>query len=100
MKEILGDREIGISREITKKFETVYRGKFSDVISNIPDKGEFVIVVSGAEAKEVDSNLSVKEAVNLYIKAGLDVMSAIKKVAKDRCVPKGEIYKEYHQEDE
>lgn len=100
MKEILGDREISISREITKKFETVYRGKFSDVIHNIPDKGEFVIVVSGAEDKEIDSNLSVKESVNLYIKAGLDVMSSIKKVAKDRGVPKGEIYKEYHQEDE
>lgn len=100
MKEILGDREISISREITKKFETVYRGKFSEIIPNIPDKGEFVIVVSGAEAKEMDNNLSVKEAVNLYIKAGLDVMSSIKKVAKDRGVPKGEIYKEYHQEDE
>ena len=100
MKEILGDREISISREITKKFETVYRGKFSEVIPNIPDKGEFVIVVSGAEDKEIDSNLSVKEAVNLYIKAGLDVMSSIKKVAKDRGVTKGEIYKEYHQEEE
>ena len=100
MKEIFGDREISISREITKKFETVYRGKFSDVIPNIPDKGEFVIVVSGAEEKEIDNNLTIKEAVNLYIKAGLDVMSSIKKVAKDRGVPKGEIYKEYHQEDE
>ena len=98
MKEILGDREISISREITKKFETVYRGKFSQVIPNIPDKGEFVIVISGAEIKEIDNNISVKDAVNLYIKAGLDVMSSIKKVAKERGVPKGKIYKEYHQE--
>ena len=52
MKEIFGDREISISREITKKFETVYRGKFSEVISNIPDKGEFVIVVAGKNLKE------------------------------------------------
>ena len=44
------DRDISISREITKKFETVYRGKLSDVIRNVPEKGEFVIVVSGCEA--------------------------------------------------
>ena len=100
MMEVLGDRYISVSREITKKFETVYRGRISEVIPNIPDKGEFVIVVSGAEEKEIDNNLTVKEAVNLYINAGLDVMSSIKKVSKDRGVPKGEIYKIYHQEEE
>lgn len=100
MLEVLGDRYISVSREITKKFETVYRGKISEVIPNIPDKGEFVIVVSGAEKIEMDNTLTVKEAVNLYINAGLDVMTSIKKVAKDRGVPKGEIYKLYHQEEE
>ena len=100
MLEVLGDRYISISREITKKFETVYRGKISEIISNVPDKGEFVIVVSGIEEKEIDNNLTIKEAVNLYINAGLDVMTSIKKVAKDRGVSKGEIYKLYHQEEE
>ena len=99
MLEVFGDRDISISREITKKFETVYRGKLSDVIRNVPEKGEFVIVVSGCEEKFIDDNLSIKEAANLYIKAGLDVMTAIKKVAKDRKIPKNEVYKEYHKEE-
>ena len=99
MLDIFGDRDISISREITKKFETVYRGKLSDVIRNVPEKGEFVIVVSGCEEKVIDDNLSIKEAANLYIKAGLDVMTAIKKVAKDRKIPKNEVYKEYHKEE-
>ena len=43
--------------------------------------------------------MSIKEAANLYIKAGLDVMTAIKKVAKDRKIPKNEVYKEYHKEE-
>ena len=98
MLDIFGDRDISISREITKKFETVYRGKLSDVIRNVPEKGEFVIVVSGCEEKVIDDNLSIKEAANLHIKAGLDVMTAIKKVAKDRKIPKNEVYKEYHKE--
>lgn len=99
MLEVFGDRDISISREITKKFETIYRGKLSDVIRNVPEKGEFVIVVSGCDEKVIDDNLSIKEAANLYIKAGLDVMTAIKKVAKDRKIPKNEVYKEYHKEE-
>lgn len=100
MFDIFGDRNISISREISKKFETVYRGKISDIISLIPEKGEFVIVVEGIKNKEIDDNISVKDAVNNYICAGFDVMTSIKKVAKDRKVAKNIIYKEYHQEDE
>lgn len=99
MLEIFGNRNISISREITKKFETIYRGKIDDLISNIPEKGEFVIVVSGCGDKNIDFSISIKDAVNLYINAGLDVMSSIKKVAKERNIPKNEIYKEYHKED-
>lgn len=99
MLEIFGNRNISISREITKKFETIYRGKIDDLISNIPEKGEFVIVVSGCGDKNIDFSISIEDAVNLYINAGLDVMSSIKKVAKERNVSKNEIYKEYHKED-
>ena len=99
MLEIFGNRDISISREITKKFETIYRGKINDLIANIPEKGEFVIVVSGCGDKNIDFSISIKDAVNLYINAGLDVKSSIKKVAKERNVPKNEIYKEYHKED-
>ena len=99
MLDIFGDREISISREISKKFETVYRGKISEVISLIPEKGEFVIIVSGMKDKKIDDTISIKDAVNNYISAGFDVMTSIKKVAKDRKIAKNIIYKEYHQED-
>lgn len=99
MLDVFGDRNISISREISKKFESVYRGKISEVIDIIPEKGEFVIVVEGTTNNGNElSNLSTKEAVDMYIKAGLDVMSAIKRVAKDRGVSKSVIYKEYHSE--
>ena len=32
----------------------------------------------------------------MYVKSGLYVMDAIKMVAKERNIPKSEIYKEYH----
>ena len=41
------DRKIMIVRELTKKFETVYRGTIADVAKlNISEKGEFVIVIN------------------------------------------------------
>lgn len=99
MLDIFGDRNISISREISKKFETIYRGKISDVINIIPEKGEFVIIVDGVKDKIVDNNITIKDAVDNYIRTGFDVMTSIKKVAKDRNVPKNVIYKEYHKED-
>lgn len=99
MLDIFGDRNISISREISKKFETIYRGKISDVINIIPEKGEFVIIVEGIKDKIVDNNITIKDAVDNYIRTGFDVMTSIKKVAKDRNVPKNVIYKEYHKED-
>ena len=48
MLEILGNRKCSISREITKKFEEVYRGNLVDIIEQTKDvKGEIVIVVEG-----------------------------------------------------
>ena len=99
MLDIFGDRNISISREISKKFETIYRGKISDVINIIPEKGEFVIIVDGVKDKIVDNNITIKNAVDNYIRTGFDVMTSIKKVAKDRGLAKNVIYKEYHRED-
>jgi len=48
MKEILefcGDREIEVGRELTKKFETIYRGRVSEVQDEIIEKGEFVVIL-------------------------------------------------------
>ena len=50
-------------------------------------------------SQKIDDNISVREAVNNYIGAGFDVMTSIKKVAKDRGLAKNVIYSEYHRED-
>jgi len=45
LKDKIGDREIVVARELTKKFETIYRGKISKIIGQIKEKGEFVVIV-------------------------------------------------------
>jgi 16S rRNA (cytidine1402-2'-O)-methyltransferase len=47
LQKNLGDREMVIVREQTKKFEEIYRGKISEVIKNIKPKGEFVVIIKG-----------------------------------------------------
>lgn len=96
--EIFGDRQVSLSREISKKFESIYRGNISDLLSTLNNiKGEFVIVVSPYKEDNSNNNeLSVIDNVNLYIENGMEVMDAIKRVAKERNIPKNEIYREYH----
>lgn len=96
MLNILGDRDISISREISKKFEEVIRGSISQAIEFSEElKGEFVIVVSGNNEEYNFEDLSVIEHVNLYIKEGKSKKDSFKLVAKDRKIPKSSIYKEY-----
>ena len=97
MLEILGNRNISISREISKKYEEVYRGTISEVIEQTVDiKGELVIIVEpNLEQKSYD-NLTLIEHINLYLKEGYTVKDAIKTVAHERGLSKNEVYMEYH----
>jgi 16S rRNA (cytidine1402-2'-O)-methyltransferase len=53
MKDMLGDREVCIARELTKIHEEFLFGTMSQVLALVKPIGEFVIVVSGAtEQKE------------------------------------------------
>jgi len=97
MLRVFGDRYISISREISKLHESVFVGLISDAIKNTPEfKGEFVIVVSPNDEEIIEDNMSIVDSVNMYIRTGLTSMEAIKKVAKERKIPKNEVYKEYH----
>lgn len=100
IKEALGNRKISISREISKKFEEIYRGTIEEIINELDEvKGELVIVVDGNYDENDFSDLSIIEHVNLFIKEGYSTMDAIKLVAKERKTTKNIIYSEYHRGD-
>jgi len=98
MKNILGNnRKISISREITKKYEEIYRGTIEELINqNNEYKGELVIIVEGNKIATEYKTLTIEEHVNLYIEDGKSSMDAIKIVAKERGMKKSEIYDIYH----
>ena len=93
---VFGDRQIAVCRELTKKYEEVKRGTISEIISYFeekPIKGEFVLVVDGAPKEEVVYEMSVQEHVLSLMEKGTDKKDAISIVAKERGIPKKEVYK-------
>ena len=97
MLEIFGDRDVSLSREISKKFESVYRGNISDLLPTLDGiKGEFVIVVAGFKNEvNLDNEFSVVEQIDFYINNGVGTMDAIKMVAKERGMKKNDVYWDY-----
>ena len=59
-KEYLGEqRNVSISREITKKFEETFRGTVAEAIIHFvkkEPKGEFVVVMEGKPKKQKDTD--------------------------------------------
>lgn len=100
----LGDRRLTICRELTKIHESAMQFTLSEAIyyyeQNAP-KGEYVLVIEGRnmadleqESRDAWAQLSVDEHMQHYLSEGMDRKDAMKQVAKDRGVPKREIYQQ------
>ena len=92
-----GDRPISLCRELTKLHEEVVRTTQEGAIEKYtqqPPKGEFVLVIGGAqpeetpEPTEVDAAAYVKNLMN----QGISRKDAIKQTAKDLNMPKNAVY--------
>jgi 16S rRNA (cytidine1402-2'-O)-methyltransferase len=102
MAEIFGERKIAVARELTKKFEEIWRGTLPRAVEyfrlNAP-RGEFTLVVAGAgEGKTAGAEdepwrqLTPVEHVYLLQSRGMDKKEAIREVARLRGMPRREVY--------
>lgn len=58
--EVLGDREIVLTRELTKVYEEIIRGRVSEIRNQVgerPLRGEITLVVSGKIRKKTDDEI-------------------------------------------
>ncbi|TYS61764.1 16S rRNA (cytidine(1402)-2'-O)-methyltransferase [Sutcliffiella horikoshii] len=109
MHEILGNRSIVVSRELTKKFEEFTRGNISEVLALYEEqgiKGECCIIIEGSSEEVNDDteswwqDLSIQEHVQQVMEVeGHSSKEAIKHVSKERNLPKREVYQAFHVED-
>ena len=101
--ETLGDRQVRVCRELTKKHETVYENTLSGAASYYEEqepKGECVLVIAGKSREEIRreeqmqwEEMTLEEHMKKYLSEGMDRKEAMKQVAKDRGIGKREVYR-------
>jgi 16S rRNA (cytidine1402-2'-O)-methyltransferase len=92
MYEVFGERKACAVREITKIHEEARSFTLSGGLDG-EKRGEYILVVEGAEKKANPLNaLSEREHILHYINKGMDKKEALKAAAKDRGVSKSELY--------
>ena len=100
--EILGDRNIVLARELTKRFEEFYRGTLEDAIQKYTDekpRGEFVLLLEGVSSEKIEEqmvnfwdDMTIEQHVGYYMDKDYNKKDAMKLVANDRGTTKREIY--------
>ncbi len=97
-----GERRIALCRELTKLNEEILRMTLAEAAAyyetNAP-RGEYVLVVDGAGEGSTEESpfweaMTVPEHVAHYINAGMSKKDAIKAAAKDRGLPKNDVYRQ------
>jgi 16S rRNA (cytidine1402-2'-O)-methyltransferase len=96
LQERLGDRDAVLARELTKVHEELIRGPLSALRSALAtrptQRGEFTVLL-GRSAMANVSDETIDAAVRRHLAAGLERMEAIKAVARERGLPKRDVYR-------
>lgn len=97
IKDVLGDRQIVVLRELTKMYEEIVRGTVSEALETFRDrdiKGEVTLIVDGfrgAGAIQTDETI-LKRLEVLLTENGLSRRDIVEKVADEMKVPRQRVY--------
>ena len=80
-----------MARELTKIHEMIYRGKLSEVIAEIDEKGEYVVIIEGYHGKDHDQT-KIDQLIDLLKQQGIPNSSISKIVAQFFGLRKNDIY--------
>lgn len=98
-KEVLGDdRLVCLCRELTKKFETIYRDTLANTLeilikNPLQQKGEFVVVIQGADDKSILDVQEITRIIGILLKHGLAVKQTSAIAAEITGARKNDLYK-------
>lgn len=89
------ERRVAIARELTKRFEEVWRGTLEEAVAHVVEsepRGEYVLVIDGAPERPAPSSSEVESALRDAMASGADKRSAVAAVAARLDVPKRQVY--------
>lgn len=102
LRDALGNRELTICKELTKKHEKKYKTTIEDALRLYEEqepRGEYVLVIKGKSHEQIQEEarasweeMSIEDHMEYYLSQGIDKKEAMKLVAKDRGVSKRDIY--------
>lgn len=100
-REILGEREAVVARELTKMHEEIVRGRLGDLVTHFSApsaaRGEMVLIIDRAEiVNETGKDRSADSIAVLVTKLeneGLDHRAALKKAARELGLSRAEAYR-------
>jgi 16S rRNA (cytidine1402-2'-O)-methyltransferase len=92
-RDILGDRHLAVCRELTKLYEEVFRGSFTEAIEHFSEpRGEFTLVIEGSRTtKSVNNNILMDELRRLKMQ-GVSAKDAIKIVSEINTESRNKLY--------
>lgn len=96
IREVLGNREAAIARELTKFYEEVRRGTLEELLSGAmekPLKGEMVLLVEGGSQVGAEPSLELQEeAYHRLVAEGMSSRDALRAIAQEWKVSKNRLY--------
>lgn len=96
--DVFGDRPVSLSRELTKLHEETIRTTLAGAVAYYEahePRGEYVLVLAGAEEAEESSVLSLNDAaarVQMLRDKGVKMKDAVKQVAEETGLKRNELY--------